>query len=523
MDYPNKGVVQTDEGLLKVACALPGQTVLCSVKKVRHGMGEGILREVTERAENEVESPCPHFGKCGGCLYQTFEYGDELRIKEDQVRRLIEPVLGECVNDCEWETIQGSPVHEGYRNKMEFTFGDEYKDGPLALGMHKRGSMHDIVTVTGCRIADRDYSEVIRCTIDLFESRGMPFYHRITHVGYLRHLLIRRSRSGELLIGLVTSTQLGMAGSDVTLSRSESGAPASSDAETGSEPSPGHCLKSDEEERSLLEEYVSALREMEKDGKLSARIAGIMHIVNDSVADAVKADRVDVLYGRDHITEELLGLKFKITTFSFFQTNTYGAEVLYSKVREYAAGLKLPPGGTIFDLYSGTGTIAQIMAGINDGSAASVVGVEIVEEAVEAARMNAEANGLTSCSFIAGDVLKVLDDLTDKPDLIILDPPREGIHPRALPKILSYGTPYVIYISCKPTSLAKDLPAFLGAGYAPVRICTVDQFPRTGNIETVCLLSNTQKKKESYITLDVDLDEFYRIKNGGKPSDNTGK
>ena len=512
LDYPNKGIVQTDEGLLEVACALPGQTVLCRVKKTRHGIGEGILKEVVAPSPGEVESPCPHFSKCGGCLYQTCNYKDELQIKEDQVKRLIEPVLGGSLNECRWESIQCSPVYEGYRNKMEFTFGDEYKDGPLALGMHKRGSMYDIVTVTGCRIADQDYSEIIRCTVDLFGSKRIPYYHRLSHVGYLRHLLVRRSRSGELLIGLVTSTQFGIAGSNMTMSHSEPEMMDSSDSTERETSVSLQWFGSAGEEQFVLEEYVSALRDMEKEGRLSAEIAGIIHIVNDSVADAVKADRVDILYGCDHITEELLGLKFRITPFSFFQTNTYGAEVLYSKVRKYAAGLEVPPGGTIFDLYSGTGTIAQVMAGMNDGSAAKVVGVEIVEVAVEAARINAAANGLTNCSFIAGDVLKVLDDLTDKPDLIILDPPREGIHPKALPKILSYGTPYIIYISCKPTSLANDLPAFLEAGYRPLRICTVDQFPRTGNIETVCLLSKgdvkSQKLRVEFSLEDMDTDGF---------------
>ncbi len=469
MDYPNKGIIRTEEGPVKVACALPGQTVRCSIKKFRSGSGEGILREVVKKAADETEVPCPHYGKCGGCLYQTFTYAKELEIKEGQVRRLIEPVLEAQSSSYEFEPILASPVYGGYRNKMEYSFGDEYKDGPLALGMHRRGSMYDIETVVSCNIADADNSLIIRETVDFFAGLNIRYYHKITHIGYLRHLLVRRTRTGEILIGLVTSSQTEMM-------------PV------------GHS------EEDILSGYTGVLRKLEDEGKLNGSIHGIIHIVNDSVADAVKADKVDVLYGEDFITEELLGLKFKITPFSFFQTNTYGAEVLYSKVREYAVSSCSTDGGTIYDLYSGTGTIAQIMAG---GFKGEVIGVEIVEEAVSAACDNARLNGLDNCKFIAGDVLNVLDELSEKPDLIIIDPPRDGIHPKALPKIIGYGVDTIIYVSCKTTSLARDLPVFLEAGYEVKKICPVDQFPRTGNIEVCCLLEQLKSAKE-HIEITID-------------------
>ena len=168
--------------------------------------------------------------------------------------------------------------------------------------------------------------------------------------------------------------------------------------------------------------------------------------------------------------------------FSFFQTNSRGAELLYQTVRDYIGETNQK---VIFDLYSGTGTIAQILAPV----AKHVTGVEIVEEAVEAARVNAKLNGLDNCSFIAGDVLKVVDDLTEKPDLIVLDPPRDGIHPKALPKILDYGVDTIVYISCKVTSLARDLAMFQARGYEVVKAVAVDQFCETVHVETVCLLS----------------------------------
>ena len=214
----------------------------------------------------------------------------------------------------------------------------------------------------------------------------------------------------------------------------------------------------------------------------------------------VQSDRTELLYGQEYFYEELLGLKFKISTFSFFQTNSYSAEVLYQTARDYVGDL----GGsdkTVFDLYSGTGTIAQLMA----PAAGKVIGVEIVEEAVEAAKKNAAANGLDNCEFIAGDVLKVLDEVEEKPDMIILDPPRDGIHPKALPKIIAYGVEHIVYISCKPTSLVRDLEVFLENGYRVDKAVAVDQFPWTANVETVVLLSH--KKADSYIHIDVEFGE----------------
>jgi 23S rRNA (uracil-5-)-methyltransferase RumA len=204
------------------------------------------------------------------------------------------------------------------------------------------------------------------------------------------------------------------------------------------------------------------------------------------VADVVQSDRTEILYGQDFFYEELLGLQFKVSTFSFFQTNSLGAEVLYNLVREYVGNLQDDKKDkVVYDLYSGTGTIAQLMAPVSK----KVIGVEIVEEAVEAARENARQNGLDNCEFIAGDVLKVLDSIEEKPDLIILDPPRDGIHPKALAKIIDYGIDRLVYISCKPTSLVRDLEVFLERGYVLEKASAVDQFPFTTGIETVALLS----------------------------------
>ncbi len=481
IDFPNKGIVESEEGTCVVKNALPGQRVKCAVNKVRKGKAEGRLLEVLEPSCLETQSPCPHFGICGGCTYLSLPYEEQLAIKEQQVKRLLDSVLGEQENN-RFEGIKASPVCWGYRNKMEFSFGDEFKDGPLSLGMHKRGSFYDVVSVRDCQIVDEDYRRILCCVRDYFASlqeQGIlvSFYHRLRHTGYLRHLLVRKAaKTGEILIALVTTTQFPRAW--------QNGEQA------------GQALI---EEAEILGGMKRNLLKLPLDGK----IVGILHTKNDSVADVVQSDETELLYGQDYFYEELLGLRFKISQFSFFQTNSRGAEVLYQTAREYimeyikpdaAAESALEDSGSlkeagrgkiVFDLYSGTGTIAQLMAPV----AQKVIGVEIVEEAVEAARKNAELNGLHNCEFIAGDVLKVLDHIEEKPDVIILDPPRDGIHPKALKKIMQYFVQNILYISCKPTSLVRDLEVFLENGYALERVCCVDQFPWTANVETVCLLS----------------------------------
>ena len=231
-------------------------------------------------------------------------------------------------------------------------------------------------------------------------------------------------------------------------------------------------------------------------------LKGILHTKNDSVADTIKNEGTDILFGQDFFYEELLDLKFKITPFSFFQTNSLGAEVLYQTAREFIGdALDDEASQTVFDLYSGTGTIAQILSPV----AKKVIGVEIVEEAVVAARENAALNGLTNCEFIAGDVLKVIDTIGEKPDYIVLDPPRDGIHPKALEKIIRYNVPQMVYISCKPTSLARDLEVLQARGYQVKKVQCVDMFPSTGNCETVVLLSQLKQKPDDYINVTIEL------------------
>ena len=482
VDFPNKGIVCVGDETAVVKNSLPGQKVKFSVNKVRKGKAEGRLLEVTEKSPLETGRTCSLFGLCGGCTYLSLPYEEQLKVKEEQVKRLLDSVLNKQEEAWIFEGIKGSAKAYEYRNKMEFSFGDEYKDGPLALGMHKRGSFYDIVTVADCEIVDADYRLILQSVRDYFARAKVSFFHRMSHEGYLRHLLVRKaSRTGEILVALVTTSQDPWQG--------ETAVEGSLDADA------------------LITGFKDLLLSLEQDGKLVGKFAGILHITNDSIADVVQSDHTELLYGQEYFYEELLGLKFKISTFSFFQTNSYSAEVLYQTARDYVGDL----GGsdkTVFDLYSGTGTIAQLMA----PAAGKVIGVEIVEEAVEAAKKNAAANGLDNCEFIAGDVLKVLDEVEEKPDMIILDPPRDGIHPKALPKIIKYAVDHIVYISCKPTSLVRDLEVFLENGYRVDKAVAVDQFPWTANVETVVLLSkgiiDSQKVKVEMSLEDMDMSGF---------------
>lgn len=438
VEFPNKGivpVVDEDKNVI-VKNGIPGQKIRFCVNKMRKGKAEGRLLEVLEKSPLETRTPvCSIFPACGGCMYQTMSYDEQVEMKAQQVKEILDAAI---VGDYEFEGVKKSPKEFAYRNKMEYSFGDEYKEGPLSLGLHKKGSTYDVLTATDCKLVHEDMNQILACVLEYFQKRGVSYYKKMQHIGYLRHLLLRRGdRTGEILVNLVTTTQ-------------------------------------EEHDMAPLVEALLAL-------KLEGKIVGILHILNDSLSDVVQSDETRVLYGQDYFYEKLLDMEFKITPFSFFQPNSRAAEVLYSTVREYLGDMK---GKTLYDLFSGTGTIGQVLSPV----AEQVIGVEIVEEAVKAANENAAHNGITNCKFLAGDVFKVLDEIEEKPDVIVLDPPRDGIHPKALPKILDYGVDTIVYISCKVTSLARDLAMIQERGYRVVKAVAVDQFVHTVHVETVVLL-----------------------------------
>lgn len=379
---------------------------------------------------------CKHNEFCGGCLYQGVPYEEQLNIKEQEVLGLLEKKEIHC---GEILPIQPSPGQYGYRNKMEYTFGDMEKGGEMTLGMHRKKHFMSIVTVDECQLVHEDFNKILRATLDFCQEQGYAFYHKKSHKGLLRHLIIRRGvHTGELLVNLVTSTEPGF---------DEAG-------------------------------YVAVLRGLE----LEHELVGILRTFNDRLADAVYCEELKVLCGRDYYMEKIMGLDFKVSAFSFFQTNVEAVEQLYS----YAIGLIDDfSGKTVFDLFCGTGTITQTMA----KKARKAVGVEIVEEAVEAARENAALNGLDNCEFLAGDVFEVLETVTEKPDVIVVDPPRVGISPKALDKIIGYGVEQILYISCNPKTLAENLYYLQYYGYEVRTLKAFDNFAGTKHTECVVLMS----------------------------------
>lgn len=441
MEFPAKGIGEIDGKKIYIKNALKGQKVTARIKKNRREYCEGKLIEVIEQAPFESQSFCSHFGLCGGCARQTVDYDMQLQIKADLVKKLIDDA---GIKDYEFLGIEKSPEVYGYRNKMEYSFGDETKGGEMTLGMHKRGQFNSVVTVDQCKLVDDDFNDILKLSLQYFKERKIPHYVNKTHQGYLRHLVVRKGlNTGEILVVLVTSTQL-----DIDLT-----------------------------------DYVKSLLDAEIKGELT----GIIHIYNDNIADVVKCDKMEILYGQDYFYDELLGLRFKISPFSFFQTNTLAAEILYQTALDF---IEDKDNKTIFDLYCGTGTIGQIVA----QKAKKVIGIEIVEEAVKAANENAAMNGLNNCEFIAGDVLKKIDELDESPDIIILDPPRAGVNPKALSKILQFNPKEIVYVSCNPKTLAENLKQINEeSNYIVEKVKCVDMFPHTPHVETVVRLCNQER------------------------------
>ncbi|WP_163194339.1 23S rRNA (uracil(1939)-C(5))-methyltransferase RlmD [Clostridium thermarum] len=434
-EFPGEGIAFAEGKKVYVKNAYPGQKVLARVHKNRKDHAEARVVEVVERAQYEIQPPCVHFDYCGGCTQQFVPYGKQLQFKEEQVLELFKK---HGFEGFEYLGIEGSPEDFEYRNKMEFTFGDFEKGGELTLGMHMPGRSFGITNTEHCILVDEDIRKVHNTVVSYFRKAGLPHYRILQHTGYLRNLVVRKAKkTDEILVNIVTTSQY-----DVGLD-------------------------------SLKDELLNI--------ELAGKLKGIIHTINDSLSEVVAADRIKILYGEDYITEELLGLKFKITPFSFFQTNSLGAERLYSIVREFMGEAS---DKVVFDLYCGTGTIGQIAA----GKAKKVVGIELIEEAVESAKENAKLNGLNNCEFISGDVAKVIQTVTDKPDIIILDPPRSGVHPTALDYVIKFNAPTIIYVSCNPKTLMTDLKVLRDRGYKIKKLKIKDMFPQTAHVECVALI-----------------------------------
>ena len=379
---------------------------------------------------------CKHSEFCGGCTYQGIPYEEQLKIKEQEALDLMQDI-----NIGTYLGIEGAPDIYRYRNKMEFTFGDMVKGGEMCLGMHQKGRFMSVVTCDECQIVDEDYNLLVKEVLKYVNEKGYSFYHKKRHEGLLRNLVVRKGeRTGELLVNIVVTSQ-------------------------------------DEFDD---QGFVSLLESLENEGKVNNSIQGILKTINDSPSDTITPEQVHVLKGRDYYMEKIMGLDFKVNAYSFFQTNISAVERLYTEAIEMIDDYQ---DKNVFDLYCGTGTISQSIA----TKAKSVLGIDIVEDNIRAAEENAKLNNLDNCTFITGDVFEVLKDIDDKPDCIIVDPPRAGIKRDAMAKILDYGVDNIVYVSCNPKTLAENLRE-VNSLYKVEKLKFYDNFPMTSHVESVVLL-----------------------------------
>jgi 23S rRNA (uracil-5-)-methyltransferase RumA len=329
--------------------------------------------------------------------------------------------------------VTPAPRTFAYRNRMDYSFGDEVKNGPMTLGLHRRGSYMSVLNTDDCLIVPEDFNVARAAVLEWARASGHGFWHKRSHSGFLRSLVLRRGEAtGELLVNLVTT-------SEETL-----------------------------DERAFSD-LIAGL-------PLEGSLVGVVHTIYDGRADTVAIDSMKTLCGRDHYFEELLGLRFRVNALSFFQTNTPAVESMFA---EAFAMLPELADKDVYDVYCGTGTISLSLA----RRARSVTGVEIVPESVEAAKENAALNGIENCRFLCGDALEALESLPGRPDLLIADPPRMGMHPKALKKILSYRLPELLYLSCNPKTFARDMAVMSEAGYRLDALRAYDNFPYTRHTE----------------------------------------
>ncbi len=424
----------TPQTQIKVKNVIPGKKGLIKITKKKRKKIEGQLINYEDLVLPDCEL-CNNPVNCGGCTFNLITPEEELQIKENYLKELFQDYPFEGLSDVEH--------NRKYRNKMEYSFGNQEKDGELTLGLHEKGKFYNILNTDNCQLVPNDFETIRKAVLDYFIEKETDFFHKHTHHGFLRYLVLRRGeRTGDVLINLVTTS----------------------------------------EENLDEKEFVNHLENLNLEGKIS----GILWTISDNVADAVNPESEKILYGSKIFNDEILGKEFMITPYSFFQVNTSGADQLFSIVRDYLENITKNRDSTIlFDLYSGTGSIGILLSDLVD----KVISIELIEEAVEIAKENAKLNDITNIEFISGDVLKKVDELDIKPDVIILDPPRYGITPKALKKILNFNPEYFIYVSCNPVELRKDLEMFKEKGYRVDKMESVNLFPMTTNVETVCLLS----------------------------------
>ena len=436
--YGGEGVGRADGYVVFVPGGIPGDRVRVRLDQARSRFGRGAIEAVEEPSPHRVAAPCPYFGRCGGCRLQHVDYQAQLAFKAKQVKDVLERVGG--LSGTELRPILGAEEIYGYRNKMEFTVAPARSAARLTIGLHEADRYDAVLDIERCLIQ----SDAMNALLDearafLLES-GFPAYEQASGEGLLRFLMLRHGRhTGEAMVNVVTA------------------APA-----------------------------VSELAPIV--GRLQARLPGTASVVinvNPKKASVAVGVEEHLLGGRDHIRERIGGLTFQISANSFFQTNTAQAERLFELALEAAA---LEGSETAIDLYSGTGAISLMLA----RRCRWVYGVELAQAAVDDAGVNAAANGIDNVTFLAGEVRFVLPSLIAKgvtAEVVVADPPRAGFHPKALRALVALAPQRIVYVSCNPATLARDLGELVQGGYRLDWVQPVDMFPHTPHIEAVARLA----------------------------------
>lgn len=433
--FGGEGVGRADGYVVFVPGGLPGDRLQVRLVQVRSRFGRGTIEAVLEPSPQRVEAPCPYFGRCGGCRLQHVAYPAQLAFKSKQVADALERLGG--LRDVPLRPIIGAEETFGYRNKMEFTVARA--NGAMVVGLHETERYDSVLDIERCLLQSDRMNGLLAETRAFFAERGLTVYEQDTGEGLLRFLMLREGKhTGELMTNVVTS------------------APA-----------------------------VSELAPLAQ--RLQARDVGTTSVVmnvNPKKASVAVGVEEHLLGGRDHIRENVGGLTFRVSANSFFQTNTRQAERLFDLVVESTG---LTGTETVLDLYSGTGAISLLLA----RRARWVYGVELAQAAVDDAGANATANGITNCTFVSGEVRFVLPALIAKgvtAEVVVADPPRAGFHPKALHALITLGARRIVYVSCNPTTLARDLGELVRGGYRLEWVQPVDMFPHTPHIEAVAQL-----------------------------------
>ena len=486
-----EGIGKVDGYTLFIKDAVIGDLVEAKVMKAKKNYGYARLMRIIRPSEYRVEPKCPVARQCGGCQIQEMSYERQLQFKEEKVRGNLERIGGFAPDflDCVTEPIVGMENPFGYRNKAQFPFGTD-RDGNPITGFYA-GRTHDIIANTDCALGVSVNREILEIILGFMREYQVPAYNEKDGTGLIRHALLRYGfRTGEIMVCLVVNS------------------------EKGGKADPGMAGVNGKNTSGIIPHADELIR------RLTA-VKGMTSITispNTRRDNVIMGDTYEILWGQGYITDYIGEIRYQISPLSFYQVNPVQTEKLYGLALEYA---DLKGGETVWDLYCGIGTISLFLA----QKAGKVYGVEIVPQAIEDARRNAEINGITNAEFFVGKAEKVLPEYYERSgqeengksgraDVIVVDPPRKGCDQTLLETIVKMAPEKVVYVSCDPATLARDLKFLCGNGYELRKVRAVDQFGQSVHVETVCLLG--KRKPDTKVRIDVDLEDYYRIKDAEK-------